>query len=239
MNKIAIVEDDVTCSNLLVNYLCRYNKENGQNVQADVFRSAVDFLSDYDCSYFAVFMDIDMPMMNGMDAARKLRLADQSVSIIFTTNLANYAISGYEVNALDFMVKPITYFNFVSKLEKAVTAHKTSTDLPIQINLKDKMVVVKSSELYYVESDAHMVIYHTAKGDFAVRKKLCEAEEALKDCNMAYCGKSYLVNLYNVDSVDGKTVTVHGKPLPISRSKEKDFMRALTLYLGGNSVGGG
>ncbi|MCD8286320.1 MAG: LytTR family DNA-binding domain-containing protein [Clostridia bacterium] len=232
MDRIAIVEDEPSCSNMLLNYLVQYNAENKKNVQADVFDNPVNFLSDYDGSYFAVFMDIDMPMMNGMEGARKLRLMDQSVSIIFTTKLANYALNGYEVGALDFMVKPVMYFNFVSKLERAMNIRDMRKDYPIIITLKDRKEVIKKSELYYVEGDGHFVQYHTAKGVFRVRKTMNEAEQELKGC-VASCGKSYLVNLEQVETVTANTVVVHGEQIPISHSKEKDFLRALTLYIGG------
>ncbi|MCD8308110.1 MAG: LytTR family DNA-binding domain-containing protein [Clostridia bacterium] len=237
MDRIAIVEDEISCSNMLLNYVRQYNEENGKNVQAVVFHSAVDFLSDYDGSFFAVFMDIDLPMINGMDAARKLRLADQTVSIIFTTNLANYAINGYEVGALDFIVKPVTYFNFVSKMEKARNIRDLNKDLPVIIPLKDKKEIVKMSELYYVENDAHNVIYHTARGNFQMRRTMAEVEEDLKGGSFASCGKSYLVNLAYVETIEGRTATVHGDKIPISRAKEKEFGRALTIYIGGMKSG--
>ncbi|MCD8308180.1 MAG: LytTR family DNA-binding domain-containing protein [Clostridia bacterium] len=233
MDRIAIVEDEISCANMLQNYLSQYNETNRMNVQADVFSSTIDFLSDYDGSYFAVFMDIDMPMMNGMDAARKLRVLDQTVSIIFTTKLANYALNGYEVGALDFIVKPVSYFNFVSKLERAMTVRDLRTDFPIIISMKDRKEIVKMSELYYVEGDGHFVVYHTAKGALRVRKTMNEVEQELKG-SVASCGKSYLVNLAQVQTVTGNTVIVHGESIPISHAKEKDFMRALTLYIGGS-----
>ncbi|MCD8295886.1 MAG: LytTR family DNA-binding domain-containing protein [Clostridia bacterium] len=231
MYRIAIVDEDMNSVNTALGYVRRYNEENGMAVQAAVFRRAEDFLTDYDGSFFAVFIDTDLSMMNGIGTARKLRMTDQSVSIIFTSRGPAHAVDGYDVSALAYLLKPVSYFTFVSKLEKARSIRDASMDLPVIISLKDRTEVIKTSGLYYVENDAHMVIYHTVRGNFRVRKTMAEVEEDLSDGSFACSGQSYLVNLRHVQTVEAHTVTVHGEKLPLSRAREKRFMRMLALYV--------
>ncbi len=232
MERIAIVDSDMNSINTALGYVRRYNEENGTNIEAVVFTKAEDFLTDYDGSFFAVFIDTDLPMMTGLETVRKLRMTDQTVSVIFTSRKNTYAPEGYDVNAMAYLIKPVLYFTFVSKLEKARTIRDLlSNDPPLIISLKDRTVVLRMSELYYVENDAHMVIYHTARGSFKVRRTMAEVEEELSGGSFASCGQSYLVNLQHVQAIEARTVTVHGERLPLSRAREKCFMRTLTLYI--------
>ena len=122
MLSVAIVEDDRKYSKLLEGYLERYSAENDVKFKVDVFDDGLKFIMGYDGDggYNIVFMDVEMPRLDGIKTSRKLRATDKNVSLIFVTNMAKYAVSGYEVDALDFMVKPVDYFNFSLKLEKAV-----------------------------------------------------------------------------------------------------------------------
>lgn len=119
MIKIAIAEDEKKEAEKLESYIRRYGAEHGENYNVSVFTNGIDFVSSAE-PFHIVFLDIDMPLMGGLDAAKKLREADKSACIIFVTNLAQYAVKGYEVDAMDFVVKPIDYPSFESKFKKAL-----------------------------------------------------------------------------------------------------------------------
>ena len=91
---IAIVEDDPDHAGLLVDYVKKYERETGGVCNTRVFGNAIDFLSGYTAAYDVVFMDIEMPMMNGMTAAKKLRELDGEVCLIFITAMSRYALKG-------------------------------------------------------------------------------------------------------------------------------------------------
>lgn len=118
--KIAVVDDVPRDAQLLVQFLNRFQAEQGISLQIHPFYSSIDFLEEYDGTYDIVFLDIEMPGSDGLTAAREIRSRDDAVAIIFITNMAQYAIHGYEVNAIDFMIKPVGYFNFAQKLGKAM-----------------------------------------------------------------------------------------------------------------------
>ena len=120
MIRIAIVEDEPDFQQQLQNYLIRYGTEKKCRFRISTFCDAASFLADYRRDYDLVFMDIKMPGIHGMEAARQLRRLDQQVALIFVTTLVQYAIAGYEVGALYYLLKPLHYHEFVLKLTSAL-----------------------------------------------------------------------------------------------------------------------
>ena len=102
--KIYVLEDEKAVSDKLCAYIDRYCGERGYTAEVKVFPNAFDLLENYHADADILFMDIQLPLMSGMDAAKKLRETDKKVLIVFVTNLAQYAVEGYEVNAFDFIL---------------------------------------------------------------------------------------------------------------------------------------
>lgn len=136
MIKIAVVEDELEMSNILVKFINKFFEENELYVKATVFNNALKFLDAYNFNFDLVFMDINMPSLDGINASKKLREIDSEVMLIFVTSLAQYAIKGYEVNAFDFIVKPISYYNFALKLTRAIDNLSKDDTKIIVINSK-------------------------------------------------------------------------------------------------------
>ena len=123
MIAVAIVEDEESASKQLTEYINRYGKEQGEQFQVSLFSNVGSFLEPYK-KVDIVFMDIIMPGLNGMDGARQMREIDPETKIVFVTNMAQYAVQGYEVDALDFVVKPVNYKDFSYKMNRVVKAVK-------------------------------------------------------------------------------------------------------------------
>lgn len=234
MNRnIAIVEDEVEEAEILRSYFSRYTEEYGTTFTVTHFLSAEEFLNRYRPVYDLVLMDIRLPKTSGMDAAAQLRRVDQSVPLIFVTSMAQFAVKGYEVDAFDFVVKPVSYANFALKIHRLLgrlTARRTGEVL---INQSDHMIRLSASQIIYIEISGHRMVYHTTGGEVSAYGNLKEVEAALDPVMFTRCNSCYLVNLNYVQAIQGHTVLVGGEALQISRPRRRAFIQALNDYLGG------
>ena len=236
MYSIAIVDDEAVHIKNLSDYIERFFKENGgAEYRISVFNDGDELLKDYHAAYDIVFLDIEMERVNGMKAARIIRKTDEDTAIIFVTHMARFAIKGYEVNALDFIVKPVDYFSFALKMKKAIKYVDNNLDNSIEIRISDAVYSIKERDIYYVESIEHNVIFHTAIGEFKLYGTLKAFAERLSKSTFVMCNRCYIVNMRHVDSVVGKIAVVHGCQLVISRYKKNEFMQALVTYWGKKS----
>jgi DNA-binding LytR/AlgR family response regulator len=151
MRRIAIVDDQESAVVSLETCLEKYGQEHGEVFQVQVFSDGFSFLDSYQPEYDIVFMDIDMPGMNGLKAAHRLREKDELTELIFVTNLAHYAINGYEVRALDFVVKPVQYKKFSYKLERALRMLPQKDRAVIMLKTDRGMIAVEQNDIIYVE----------------------------------------------------------------------------------------
>lgn len=231
MIRIAIVEDEKNSSDLLVNYLEKYS--NDKNIRFDVktFFSRNQILNNYNNNFDVIFMDIELPDGNGLETIRKIREVDKNVIVVFVTNMAQYAVKGYEVRAFDFIVKPVTSYNFYIKLDNILNLFEQKKDDEIWISNKDGKMKLNISSIYYIEVIQHMCIYHTKEGNFKATGSLNNIEKTLSKYNFSLCNRCYLVNLRYVTSVKKGFVLINNEELIISRAKQASFMKDLNDFL--------
>lgn len=233
MIQVAIVEDDASARARIRECLDYVSAETQIVFDVREFSSGFSFIGQYVPGFDIVFMDIEMPGMNGMDAARALRKMDSNAILIFVTNMAQYAISGYEVEALDFVLKPINKYSFALKVKRAVARTTKHTDDYITIKTDGGLHRERIAAIKYLHVDGHYVIYHTANGRHAEYGTLKEAEAKINRPHFVRCNRSFLVNLRHVASVQKDVIIVDGDALIISRPQRKAFLEALTEYMGG------
>ena len=233
MLNIALVENDNVDAELFTDIASAYFIDASEEFHIDIFTSGEDFLKSYQGQYSLVFMDIELDGINGMDTARKLREIDNEVILIFLTNLAHYAIAGYEVNATDYILKPLQENAFRLKMPKVLALIHQKDKKTITVLSKGQMHTFSTDELYYVEVLSHRLYYHTVSGVYDVRGAISDAETTLYKYDFRRCNNSYLVNLRFVTGIDGNDVRVGSHTLPISRPRKKEFINELTNYLGG------
>lgn len=231
--RIAIVEDENKAAELLISYIKRYEEEKGMSFEVIRFTNGLSFISDYKADIDIIFMDIEMPHLDGMTTAQKLRELDEQVCLIFVTNMAQYAIKGYEVDAMDFVVKPVRYFNFSLKLDRAVKQRRRLEKAELVLPNKENAQRLSITDILYIEVKNHTLIYHTVSGDtVSIRGTISAEEEKLRSQGFARCSNSYLVNLARVTAVEKNTLLVGGRALPISRTQKAELMRALADFVG-------
>ena len=232
MYRIAIVEDDPTSADKLKRYLTRFGNESGIELRHRHFKDGLAFISDYAADYDVILMDIEMPNLDGMQTARRLRRMDENVCLIFVTNLAKYALEGYEVRAMDFLVKPVEYQNFSLKLRRALDYRERTRQRELIVTLPGSVRRIPLDELYYIEVMDHTLVYHTASGDLSERSSIKERENQLSQYGFARCNNSFLVNLRYVTSMSATEITLRQTRIPIGRTKKKEFVQRLTEYMG-------
>lgn len=233
MVRIAILEDDPSDLEHLVECLRRYEQEQAEHFFIQSFSNPTDFLNSYRSDYHLVLMDIELPLFNGMEVARHLREIDTVVTLVFITNMEQYAVNGYEVEALDFVVKPINYYRFSSMMRKAMRQIARRTEKEVLVQSTGSITRLRASQIFYIEIRDHLLIYYTDQGRFESWGKMSDAEADLAPHGFIRCSSSLLVNLRHVISVDGGDVNVAGTRLPISQRRRKAFCASVTNYFSG------
>lgn len=233
MVRLAIVEDNPACVEQLRDYLRRFQQEQGECFQLTVFQDGEQLAFDYHPVYDILLMDVEMPHMDGIAAARAVREQDSEVTILFITNMAQYAIDGYSVRARSYLLKPVNYYAFAMELKDAIQTLARPRQDAILLNIDGSITKLPVGQILYVESQGHNLMIHTAKQVTRIRMSIRQMEERLQGYSFARCNVSYLVNLAHVTTVDGSCAMVGGDVLPISRQKRREFLAALTDYIGG------
>lgn len=235
MLRIAVVEDDKTYAAQLKEYLVRYGTEKNQKISVALFPDGEDIVTDYSAEFDIILMDVEMTFMDGMTTAERIREKDNEVVIIFITNMPQYAIQGYKVDALDYVLKPISYFAFSQRIDRALTRVKKKEATYITVAQKGGKKKLNVDKICYVEVRDHDLIYHTTKGDIVTKSSMKEAEDTLGGTKFFRCNRCYLVNLEYVEDFRGNDVTVASDVIQVSRARKKAFMDALNDYM--NEVG--
>ena len=244
MTRIAIVEDEAAVREQLTGYVQRYTRQYGTPFEVSAFASGVEILEEYRPVYDIIFLDVEMPHLDGMEmhsewysiseeTARRIRALDSDVLLIFITNMAQYAIKGYAVGALDYVLKPVPYFAFSQQLQKAVNQLARRVRHYLAVPVDGGMRRLDAAGVYYIESEGHRIHFYTEDGDFSAPGALKALEEKLAAQPFARCNSGYLVNLAQVSGVQQSVVQVGPYELQISRPKRKSFLAALADFIGG------
>jgi len=231
---IAVVEDEDIFIEQIKQYFETYNKSSDIQINYTVYKNGLDFIQNYTGQYDAVFMDILMPKMGGMEAALTLRKTDEDIPIIFMTNVAQYAIEGYKVNALDFMLKPIVYQDIELKLNKVIHYLQRFGSSGIMLTIDESSKMISTRDIYYIEVFNHQLVYHTKLGDFTQRGSLSALEQSDKFNAFIRSNSCYLVNCKHINSIEGECLKVNDTLLPISRRKKKEILNTLAKFMGGS-----
>lgn len=182
-----------------------------------------------------LFLDIQMPKITGLDFLKSLR---QAPPVIFTTAYPQYALDGFELNALDYLVKPISFDRFLKAALKAKEYYElrqqnkqVSSDSTVQkdffIKTDNQLVRIAFDDLLFVEALQNYVCVHTATKKYISYLTMRSVEEYLPAGQFLKTHKSFIVNAAKIDSIEGNEIRIGTNKIPISRSEKEDVMEQL------------
>lgn len=232
--RILIVEDDSRAAARLETLLERYGEEHKDPFRISRLESAFD-ISEEAAAADLIFLDIELPQIGGMDAAKALRAEGLDVPIIFVTNLAQYAVEGYAVSALDFIVKPVDYAALTLRMDRAVKAMEARSEHTICIQAKQGLHAVQARDLILVETRGHDIAYCLADGsELLARKALREAASELPSPPFLQISSGCIINMAHATGMEGSKIELSdGRAVYMSRGHKKSCLQALAHYLGG------
>jgi DNA-binding LytR/AlgR family response regulator len=229
--RIAIVEDSLPDETLLEDLLKQYFLR--EKIKADItsYTSGEDFFVDWPLELDMVFLDIQMGTMNGIQVAEKIRETNDKVILVFLTNNPQYSLAGYSVEALDYLIKPVTPELLERLLSRVIRRLGGADHTRITIHNADGYFVINLADIQFFELENRRMIIHTRTGDISCQATIQSMEEQLP-ATFFRCHSAFLINLLAVESLKGQDAVVGGKLIPISKHRRREFIRALTETIG-------
>ncbi|MEE3431426.1 MAG: LytTR family DNA-binding domain-containing protein [Candidatus Enteromonas sp.] len=234
--RIGLLEDDAREAEITLRMLERFFREEGIEYSIDRAEDAESFfalpLDKYDLLFLDILLGGDV---TGMDVAKRIRAKNNDVSIVFLTKSTHFAIDGYQVGAIDYIVKPLVYDELFLKLRKVLDYVRHATDRDVILKALEGTVVVKESDVYYIEVIKHYLYFHTRLGEIVVRSSMKEVADML-GAKFARSGNSFLIHLGHVCRVGKNGVFVDAgtkiEEVPLTSGYRESFMLALRDFCG-------
>ncbi|MDJ0646976.1 MAG: LytTR family DNA-binding domain-containing protein [Flavobacteriaceae bacterium] len=181
-----------------------------------------------------LLLDINMPKLSGISLAQVL---NPSINVIFTTAYSEYAVESYDLNAVDYLLKPIAFerfFKAISKVEKSINSSNNSLNTSKEINTQNSVLIksgytlhrVNLDDILYLEKDANYMIYHTFEKSIMARESIQGALEKLNK-SFVQIHKSYIVPIGKIKAIESNHVIIKEIKLPIGKNYKDEFMNVL------------
>ena len=225
---VAIVEDEEKHAKLLSEFLFQFAKEENISLTLTHFSSSVEAAETFQGQFDLLFLDIMMAGMTGMDLAKEIRQADPTVMIIFVTSLAQFALEGYEVDATDYILKPLSYPEFALKMHRAFSKLPSEGESVLRFTSQSGFLVVPIDQLLYCETSGHSVIYHCSSGDYRKHQPMKDAEKDLAGFDFLRINSCYLVAKKEIVGMMNHFVVLkNGERLLVSRPRMAEISAIL------------
>jgi DNA-binding LytR/AlgR family response regulator len=231
---VAIIDDEKIQVELLKKYVKDWAREKNIRVRIEDFYSAesFDFSFSMDRKYDILLLDIQMPGQSGIELAKKIRKEDDMVNIIFITAITDYIQVGYDVSAINYLVKPIKEKKLYECLDKAVLKIPKE-EKTILINADGETYKIKQSDIIYIEAFAHSIDINAVNGKYTARKSIGEIQKELSNDLFVRCHRSYIVSLKYIKRIGNNELELdNGDVIPVSRKQYSNTNMAFIRYLG-------
>ena len=232
MIKVYVVEDQEKWRQEIDKHLKMYSAEKNILFEISYFTSGEAFLSQYQDDADLVFLDIGLPNMNGIDVARAIRKKNDHLCLVFLTELSQFAIQGYEVNAYDYLVKPMKYDLFVVKMERILNHLKLTTKKYFTIKDGTGIHRVIFDDILYMESQKHYVYFHCVDDVYRMRTSLDDIQDDFLESGFSKVNRSIIVNLAKVIDYSNNDIHIQDEVLPLSRVYKSNFLKDLSQFVG-------
>ena len=233
MIHIAICDDERTLVDSLKELIRQYGLEKSVEIKITIYYDGLELIEKYDTTIDLIFLDIQMKLLDGLRAAKRLRELDAGVGIIFLTTLTQYGLEGYKYQALDYIIKPLKYARLKSELDRFLSRRKKEESPFIVVNNDSGKYKILLDSLRYVETFNRNLLFHSEQENIICYKSMKEVAKELAPHGFVRCHSGCLVNLAYVKGVKKLEISlITGVSLAISQPKRKEFMEKLTEYWG-------
>ncbi|HBA48830.1 MAG TPA: DNA-binding response regulator [Lachnospiraceae bacterium] len=230
--KIAVCDDDASQREYLIGILDAWSERNRHLTEVKQYTRAKEFLFDYSAEkdFDILLLDIEMPGMNGIELARKIRQESTVVQIIFITGYYEYFSDGFDVSALHYLLKPVNEQKLCPILNRAAD-NLAYRQRAVLVSDGDTSTKVPISDIIYIESENVYIVLHTIHGKYRTRMALTKFMEQL-DETFFKVHRSYVVNLKYIQKITRTNITmVNEDVVPVSRGLYGEIHAALIKYL--------
>ena len=227
MYRIAICDDDVKMRRLL----CQAAEGYGAACEVDEFSDGMELL-ECNTQYDILFLDIDMPRMNGIETAERIRRTDRRVKIIYVTGYRDYMSQSFAVHPFAFLVKPVQKEEIIRQMKEAlIYGGEEEKGIPFRVQTTEGIEEFVISELYYLEYQSRKLRFVLKHREVMVRGKIAEYLGILGPYGFAAPHKSFVVNLHHVKAIRGyEIIMMNGDQIPLSQKRSVEFRAALGKY---------
>ena len=236
MLQIAVVDEnphDVVATGTCIEYFFdRFEKECYHIKEYD---NGLDLIRSDDL-YDIVFLDARLNRLDGIELAQHMRRKNEDTLLVFATDMEEYAIQGYKVDALDFIIKPVTQLKIDCALKKAIKRIPEKKLLPkqkpvsIELQMPSETVQVSSDEIRHIEVKDHILLFHTTVGEFKIYGRLTEMFRRLRGHPFVLCNRSNLVNLRFVSRMSNGRLEIDDTSIPIALARRKEVSLRFSQY---------
>lgn len=233
--KIAICEDQKVQIELINNYINSWAKEKNIDIAIDNFKSAEEFLfkwSDYN-KYDIIFLDVNLGKMSGVELSNIIREKNKEMDIVFVTGIFKYALHGYRVRALQYLMKPVKEEDLYYCLNNTLDRIRSEEEVfSLVLETGKKTIKLDYNEIYYFIMFSPYIDIHTSSEKITIRKNISEIEKILPNEYFIRCHRSYIINVKHIKSINKNNVLLeNGVNIPISRGKYKEVNDTFINYI--------